>query len=222
MRMTTSNTQAVEQASMVFICVRPRQVQDLVREIAGSVRKHHTVVSLAVGVPSAWLKTALPGCGNVLHVHPTSPVMASARGMSFLVDDGDPPTEARRTVESIFSCLGAVLLVSEDLVDLYAVLSGSAPAFFAEVYTGWKSLAEQHGVPEHHAEDIVRAIADGISQRLRGGSDALVEMQEEMATPGGITRSGLDALHRSGFRDMLDGVVETSLGRIQSIRRLFG
>jgi len=217
-RMTTSNSQAVEEASIVFLSVRPQQMRDVTDEIADSVEERHTIVSLAAGAPLAWLREALPRAGSLLRVLPATPVTASEHGTSLVAVEGDADAEALRKVEGLFACLGAVQHVPEDLVDSCAVLSGSAPAFFAEFYAAWKSVAEEHGVPEEHADYILRAVADGIGRKLREGPNALTEMQEEMATPGGVTRPGLDALRRSDVKGMLDRVVAASLERLRDIR----
>jgi pyrroline-5-carboxylate reductase len=218
-RITTSNAEAVRQASVVFLCVRPRQMRDLATEIADSVEERHTIVSPVVGVTLARLRSALPRAGSVLRVLPAIPVTTSARGVSFVSGEGDAAAEALREVEGLFACLGKVLPVAENVLDRCAVLAGSAPAFFAEIYLGWKSLLEEHGVPEEHAEDILRATAESVSRTLGGGSAALAQMQEEMATPGGVTRAGLDALRRSDVKGMLERVAAAGLERLRDIDR---
>jgi len=217
-RVLSSNAEATAQARLVFLCVRPDQMAKLLDQIGASVRVSHIFVSLAVGVPLRWIRDRIRTQPALLHVHPPVLALVGVPGMSFLACDDHTPKPAIHEVKHLFESLGPVAHVSELEMDRYAVFAGCAPAYLARVAEQWCYLAREFGIPEERAIDIVTATITGVAAAVRGSHLTLQQIQDQIATPGGVTATGLAQLEAVGVREMLRCVAKASLDKIHSIR----
>lgn len=220
-RMLTSNVEAIENCSVIFICTRPTQVKDLIKEIRGDVNQMHTVISIAVGVPLHWLSNSLLLPKSIFHVHPSSLVMAQSLGISYITFKKGTCSKDLAFVESLFEGLGKTIVVPEDMMDLYAVFSGCSPAFFARFALRWKQHAEEAGIPKDHCDQIISAIFTGIGNGLGNMQFDFKKFENLIATPGGVTERGLRTLMAKDIDGSLISVEQDCLEEISKIRFQF-
>ncbi len=71
----TGNAEAVADADVVLLVVKPQDVPALLDEIAGSVRTDATVVSLAAGITIDTMTSALPDGIAVIRAMPNTPAL---------------------------------------------------------------------------------------------------------------------------------------------------
>jgi pyrroline-5-carboxylate reductase len=220
-RATTSNRNAVESCRTIFICVRPQSIRSLLDEISVAVTPEHTVVSIALGVSLRWLRAALPGCGAILHLHPSSLVVVSQEGYSFVVPEQDTRPDLVLRLVNLCEAMGPVLVTNEEMVDRYAVFAGCAPAFFARLAECWRSIAVDAGIPDETIRSALAAMLRGLA--AGGGSDPdwFDTVISRIATPNGATAAGLLQLDGKGALRTLQATAAGSSERIQEIRRIF-
>jgi len=214
----TDNRTAVARSDLVLLCVRPQQMPALLDEMADSILPRHTVVSVAVGVPLSWLKKRLPRCGGLFHVHPPSQLTTGAPGISFLAHPRGSPAARLRRVTALFRSLGPVIRVPERRIDACAVFAGCGPAFWAHLGLTWAKLGGRFGIPPSIARQIVAATLSGLARGTEGGTATLERLIENVATPGGITESGIRFLDKARVEDILNAMVVHCLACIESIR----
>ncbi len=71
----TGNTEAVRDADVVLIVVKPQDVPALLEEIASAVGADATVVSLAAGIRIATIENAFPDGIAVVRAMPNTPAL---------------------------------------------------------------------------------------------------------------------------------------------------
>lgn len=217
-----SNSEAVSQSKIVYLCIRPQDIHEMIEEFSDEINEKHTLISIAVGVPLAWLREKLPKCGSIFHIHPSSLVMASAPGISYITFEKNTPDSIQKQVDSIWKSLGDTIIVEEDEMDFCAVFSGMSPAFFSRLAIIWKKLAKQYGgFTNDEADKIVMYIFKGFGYAINEGKLNFENMEERIATPGGVTRAGIKALTEREFEKTLEEVVMSSLDRIKEIRSIY-
>jgi pyrroline-5-carboxylate reductase len=176
----------------VVLAVKPAVWREAIRPLTAS-SEAAVVVSVMAGVRAADLSAALPGRA-VVRVMPTTAV-AQARGVAALWSDDDG---ARATARALFARLADVVgLDHEALIDAATATAGSAPAF---VYAFTRALAEA-GASEGLPPEAARRLARGALRSAGAGADTdepLDALIARIASPGGTTRAGLDAMAASG------------------------
>ena len=82
------NPEAAASADTVILVVKPQDMNDLLTEIAGSLRPGTLVVSLAAGVDTAAMEAQLPGGTPVVRVMPNTPVQLR-QGVCCIAEGGE-------------------------------------------------------------------------------------------------------------------------------------
>ena len=103
--------------------------------------------------------------------------------------------------------------IPEDAFDQATAVMGCSPAYFALVADALADAGAAAGLDPKLARDLVAETAAGTAALLREHDPAAV--QKAVASPGGSTEAGLEALEREGARAAFGAAVEASLARMK-------
>jgi len=176
----------------IMLGFKPHQLTDLAVDFQ-SLAKDRPVYSLLAGLTLAQLRDAFPNAGAHIRVMPNlasrinkSPIILAQTGL----DQG-----GRDECTRLFDRLGnAVWLENEDHYDLATALAGSGPGF---VYRFIDALAEAGsalGLGDEQAKSLALAMVDGAASLAAQSDVSPGELADRVASPGGMTRQGLNVL----------------------------
>jgi pyrroline-5-carboxylate reductase len=115
-------------------------------------------------------------------------------------------------VRALFAELGTLVELDERLVDVAMGLMSCAPAYVALVAEAQVDAGVRRGIPSAQGAELVVETLAGTAELLRARGYDTVAVRREVASPGGLTARGLDALEHAGLRaafsDALDAVLE--------------
>ena len=202
---------ALREAGVVVLAVKPARWEAALEPLVGRLGPDALLVSVMAGVPAARLG-AVAGRPTV-RVMPTTAV-AQARGVAALWS-GD--AGALETARALFDPVATtVVLEAEDQMDAATAVAGSGPAF---VYAFVEALARAGaaaGLSPHAATDLAR----GALRSAGAGLDTDVSLDDligRIASPGGTTRAGLDAMRASGdLERAAEAAVQAAVERARS------
>jgi pyrroline-5-carboxylate reductase len=113
----------------------------------------------------------------------------------------------------LLGLVGEVIELDENLIDAATAIMGSSPGYLALM----AEVLVEAGVKEGLTEDqAIRMVAKAMS--ATGGLLELHEpgaLKRAVASPGGMTEAGLDALEGHRIRDILLAAVDASLKRVR-------
>ncbi len=210
-----SNAEVAQRADLVVLCHKPAQLADVAAEVAPHAR---AIASILAATPLAALKAAYPD-KPVYRFIPSLPVEVR---QGAVVQARDPDRERSRgaredtldaEVRSLFAELGTLVLLDDALVDVAMGLMSCAPAYVALVAEAQIDAGVRHGIPAPEGAQLVVQTLAGTAELLRRRDNDTQAIRREVASPGGLTARGLDALERAGLRaafsDALDAVLGT-------------
>jgi len=207
--------QAVRQAELLIIAVRPGSVGDLLAGIENPNRPLCSV-SLAAGVPLAELRARLGPPVRWARAMP-SPVCRSRRGLTALVFDRFLPPPARRKIRNLFSQIGQVFEIPESQFDAFTVTYSATHGYHAVATLA--RAAQRLGLPRKIALiAATHALADGILA-WREDDTPLDRLLDEAATPGGISSTVIESMNRAGYRRAVQKGLVAGVSRARSQRR---
>ena len=207
-RATADPLEAVEEAELVILAVRPNQLPELLGQIAGAVRgSEATVVSLAAGFTLDMLANWLPN--RIVRAMPNTAASLGMSATGLVANSGIPKdSEVRKTIERVFSGIGiSVWLPSEEQLGVVTALCGCGPAFFFQLEAELSSRAIAKGLDPKTAELLASATLAGAGALARE-SGAAAERISHIALKGGVTEAALKALRRDGI---LTNIIEETI-----------
>lgn len=212
-----SNAEVARRADLVVLCHKPVQLNDVASEVAQHAK---AVASILAATPLQALKDAYPG-KPVYRFIPSLPVevrqgavvQASDPQRSVESEAADRGEDLRldQDVTDLFAELGTLVVLPDALVDVAMGLMSCAPAYIALVAEAQVDAGVRHGIPAAQGAEMVVQTLAGTAELLRRRDNDTHAIRREVASPGGVTARGLDALERAGLRaafsDALDAVL---------------
>jgi pyrroline-5-carboxylate reductase len=201
-----TNVEVAQRADLVVLCHKPAQLEDIALDVAPHTR---AVASILAATPLTALHAAYPD-RPVYRFIPSLPVEVR---QGAVVQADSPPQDAARDaqVHDLFAELGTLVVLPDALVDVAMGLMSCAPAYVALVAEAQVDAGVRHGIPAPQGAELVVQTLAGTAELLRRRANDTQAIRREVASPGGVTARGLDALERAGLRgafsDALDAVL---------------
>lgn len=206
-----SNAEVASNCDVLVLAVKPQQMSRAMSEITAATSDRHLVVSIAAGIKLATIAASLPK-GRLVRVMPNTPCLIG-QGASAYALGRDATTQDAALVEQTLSAVGRWAAVDEKLLDAVTGLSGSGPAYAFVIIEALSDGGVRMGLPR----DVATLLA---AQTLRGAAEMLIAsgehpavLKDQVASPGGTTIAGLQALEAGGLRAALMAAVETATRR---------
>lgn len=199
---TASNAEIAERADLVVLAVKPAKLGEVAPELASATR----VVSILATVPLSRLAAAFPEA-EVLRVMPNVGVEVR-KGV--LCVAGDASSEVREKL----GVLGHVVELPDAQFDEATAVMGCAPAYLALAVEALADAGAAAGLDPELARELVVETTAGTAELLRVRHPA--DVRKAVASPGGSTEAGLEALDREGARAAFEAAVKASLERMRS------
>lgn len=199
---TTDNRQAVTEADIVVVAVKPwlaEQVLDEIKPVLDYCRQ--TVISVMAGVGSDKLKTLLDrGDGSLPAIYIVIPNIAIAQlcSMTFIVPVKGDDT-ATGGIKAIFDKTGSSLVTEERLLGAGTALASCGIAYAMRYVRAAGEGGVELGFKAKEAKDIVLQTVKGAVALLQANGNHPEAEIDKVTTPGGITIRGLNEMEHAGF-----------------------
>ncbi|MEP0191583.1 MAG: pyrroline-5-carboxylate reductase [Erythrobacter sp.] len=177
----------------VLIGFKPQQLGALSPALQDVTGAGVTVYSLLAGITLEQLQSAFPNAKAHVRVMPNlaarigkSPVILAQRGL----DD-----VARDTAFAFYDKLGSAnWLEDEAQFDLVTALAGSGPGFVYRFIDALAGATSALGLDEDTAQQLALTMVEGAASLAARADVAPAELADRVASPGGMTREGLNVL----------------------------
>jgi pyrroline-5-carboxylate reductase len=210
-RLLPSNTSVAESSDVVFLAVKPSHVGRVAGDLGGRFNPERLLVSIAAGVGLKRLSADF-GTDRVIRVMPNTPCLIGQGAAGYSLGSGATDEDAQ-LVGRLLTAVGIAFQVDELLLDAVTGLSGSGPAF---VYTVIEALADggvRMGLPRTVAAALAAQTVRGAAGMVLAGDDHPAVLRDRVASPGGTTIAGIQALEHHGLRGALMAAVEAAAKR---------
>ncbi len=176
-------------------------------EVAPELAAAGAVVSVLGATPLERLEAAFPDA-EVLRVMPNVAVEVR-RGV--LCVAGEASAEARAKLE----LLGHVVELPDEEFDAATAVMGCAPAYLALAVEALADAGAAAGLDPELARELVVETTAGTAELLRIRHPA--DVRKAVASPGGSTEAGLEALDARAPATAFEAAVEASLERMRGV-----
>ncbi len=207
-----SNAEAAAKADTLVLAVKPQDMGGLLDELGPHVPAGRLVISMAAGIPTAFIEARLADGVPVVRVMSNTPVHVD-EAMSVISAGAHAGEEHLRLTEELLSPVGKVLRIPESLQDGATALSGSGPAYFYYLVEAMVDAGILLGMPRAAALEMVIQSAVGAAVMLRDSGEHPVLLREAVTSPGGTTIAAIRELERHGVRAAVLEAIEAARNR---------
>jgi pyrroline-5-carboxylate reductase len=214
---TATGPEAVRNAETVLLCVKPGIIPAALTEAREALSPGTLIVSIAAGVRLKQLEELVPGT-PVVRVMPNAAVQVGA-GASAFCRGTHATSEHSERVQRIFTAGGRCVEVTEAQMDAVTGLSGSGPAYVCLIIEALADGGVRMGLPRDVAQILAAQTVLGGAALVLETGDHPAQWKDRVATPGGTTIAGLEALEDAGVRSGLIRAVRAATERSAELGR---
>lgn len=217
--MALNNEELLEKGSVIFICVKPQDMEEAISSIKSCWHSGHTLISLAAGILFKDLRKWGLNFPRLVRLLPNTSVSVGqgflpfcafrqAKGLSFFV-------------ERLFRPLGLTMALEDEALLIPATVAGaSGTGFVLELMEYWREWLEGEGFSFEMAKTLTVQTFLGASalcqQRLK---TSFFDLQKETASAKGVTHSGLSAMRELELERILRLSFEKARLKLQEMER---
>ena len=187
---------------LVFLAVKPQDVDAVAAEVKPLLRKGQTIVSIVAGKTLAKLRAAFGTKARLIRVMPNLALRAKA-GMCAICPGPKAPAKDVKAVETILGGAGATVVLKEKDFDAVTALSGSGPAYFAYMEEAMAEGGVALGLKPAVARLLAEQTMYGTAKFLRESGMELKPFIDGVCTKGGTTAAGMTKLAVPAFKKIV-------------------
>ncbi|MEQ8240359.1 MAG: pyrroline-5-carboxylate reductase [Cyclobacteriaceae bacterium] len=208
---------AVSEAETVLLCVQPKQLSSLLKQINPFLTSRHVLVSVITGVAISEIEEQIEAEVTVIRAMPNTAI-AIGESMTCIASNLSSNDPNLLLVVDVFETLGKTLVIEERLMQAATVLGASGIAFFMRYLRAATQGGIQMGFHPAEAQLIAVQTANGAAGLiLENGQHPEVEI-DKVTTPQGCTIEGLNEMEHQGFSSSLIKGLMTSYHKINNIK----
>jgi pyrroline-5-carboxylate reductase len=214
---------AVTGARTVVLAVKPQQMAQVARSIAGPVTAARAlVISVAAGIRlqdlARWLGPAVP----LIRTMPNRPALIGA-GITALYAAPGVDAISRQTAETMLAACGTTVWVpDESQLDVVTAISGSGPAYFFLLIECLESAGIELGLDPETARRLALETARGAGRMAAEAAEPPAELRAQVTSKGGTTAAALAVLEAAGLRGIFAAAVAAAARRSAELAQEFG
>lgn len=201
-RMTTDAREVAKSAKIIFLAVRPQDVDALAEEVKPFLGNGSTLVSIVAGKTLVKLRKAFGTKVRLIRVMPNLALRAG-EGMCAIAPARNASVGALKTVERILGGAGKTVVLKERDMDAVTALSGSGPAYFAYMESAMAEGGIRLGLKPAVARLLAEQTMFGTAKFLRESGMELKPFIDGVCTKGGTTAAGMEIMAKSEFRKIV-------------------
>lgn len=211
-KVTDLNAEAVSKSEVIILAVKPYQVSEVLNGFKDKLSRNHTVVSVITGVLIRDLESIIEKKIPVFRAMPNTAI-AIQESMTCLSFNNAGSAQVN-FVNRLFSTLGKVAVINENLMDAATVLGACGTAYAMRYIRANIQGGIEIGFDAATASLIAAQTVKGAAELLLQKNSHPEQEIDKVTTPKGCTIAGLNEMEHQGFSSSLIKGISTSYHKI--------
>lgn len=202
---------------ILFLCVKPNVIYNVIDEIAPFVNPQTVIVSIAAGQALTKLMATFKNTDvKLVRVMPNTPALVG-EGMSALCATKSVTESELEKVLTIMRSFGRAEIVAESLMDTVTAVSGSSPAYVFMFIEAMADAAVKGGMSRDMAYTFAAQSVLGSAKMVLQTQKHPGELKDMVCSPGGTTIDAVAVLEREGMRNAVMKAMEACIDKSKSL-----
>ncbi len=214
---TSDNIEAVSQADVVILSVKPSQIDGVLAEIGGSLASDELLISVVTAAEISAIKSRIQNACAVVRGTTNTAVTI---GLAVTCISALPEDESHlKTAQAIFDTVGKTLVIEEKLMPAATALFASGIAVWLEIIRGTQQAAITLGFTSSDALALCTQTALGAASLIEKTGLHPEQLIDQVCSPGGCTIDGLATMKQKGFTHLLILLYKSITNKAASLYR---
>lgn len=218
---TTNNLDAIAQAEVIVLSVKPQMMAELCQTIqaSGIDFKNKLFVSVAAGITVTRLREMLGHPVRLVRCMPNTPSLLG-KGVSGLFA-ADVSADEQTLIEQVFSSTGIVVWLDEEqkINDIIAV-TGSSPAYFFLFMETIEAKALELGFSAVQARQLVEQTALGAAMMACDQQAiSLEQLRANVTSKGGTTHAAIETYKANHINKITSDAMDACIARAKEMEQ---
>lgn len=209
---TADNALVAGKSDLIILAVKPQQMPGVAAGLHGKIDASRLIVSIAAGIRLATLSEGFGQQLRIVRVMPNTPCLIGKGVCAYSLGQNATPEDGA-LVGQLLAPLGSHWMVEEKLLDAVTGLAGSGPAFVYVMIEALGDAGVRIGLPRTMAAAMAAQTVQGAAEMVLATNEHPAVLKDRVASPGGTTIAGLQALEVGGVRAALMAAVEAAARR---------
>lgn len=222
---TTNNKQAIENADIVILAVKPQILKIVCEDLADTIQKRKTaplIISIAAGISADAIDTWLGGNVPIVRCMPNTPALIGF-GASGLFANRLVTEQQKTNAGELMKAVGIVEWVQEEsLLNAVTAVSGSAPAYFFMMFEAMEAAAVKQGLTPETARRLAQQTALGAAKMALTSKDSATQLKKNVMSPQGSTEQAIFSFERDHLTEIVDRAMQACANRALEMQEEFG
>ncbi|MBI2136882.1 pyrroline-5-carboxylate reductase [Candidatus Woesearchaeota archaeon] len=210
----SDNLGVCTQADIIFLCVKPQDIVELLKETSKNT-KNKLVVSIAACITLATLESHLKNA-RIIRVMPNIPCLVGEMAAVYALGKKATGND-KQILLAILSAAGRVFELNEELFPSATALSGCGPAFFAYFIDGFVKAAIKQGLQPDIALQLAEQTCLGTGKLLLETKMQPAELIKMVASPNGVTEAALKVFEQKNVKSILNDTIQAAIKRTNEL-----
>lgn len=211
-----SNSELIESSDVIILATKPQDVVGVFQDVALPL-KGKLLISICAGIKTGTLEKLL-GKIPVVRVMPNMPAVIS-QGISAISLGKYVTGNNGKISRSIFSCIGDVVELDEQLMDAVTAISGSGPAYFFYLAERLIEVAKEMGISNLAAQKLVLKTVLGSAMLMNQRKLSPQILRKRVSSKGGTTEAAFAVLRRQGLDKILTLALKAAAQRSKKLEK---
>lgn len=197
-KVSDSNISSVKDANLIFLCVLPQQINQVLKEIKPHIQLSNSIiVSTIPGITIANIRDILGVKTKVCRAMPNT-ALSLRESMTCISFDGIGSKEQKQIID-LFDQVGTSLVIKEEMMTAATALCACGIAFFMRAIRSASQGGIEMGFHADEALKLAVQTAKGAALLLNK-EDAHPEREiDRVTSPKGCTIAGLNEMEHNGY-----------------------
>ena len=213
------NHYLIKYSQVVILAVKPQDIDELLKgEICCDLSDEKLVISIAAGITTAHIEAIAGRDVPVVRVMPNMPAVIG-EGVSGICAGTAVSAAHMDLAKEIFSTIGDVVVVKEELMDAVTAISGSGPAYFFYLAEALIDAARSLGLDARTARVLVEKTALGSMKLLSALKEDPGQLRKKVTSKGGTTEAALAVFESKHLAAIIAEATAAARNRSQELSK---
>ena len=213
---TSDNKKAARESDIIFVCVKPNLLRNVLREISQEI-KGKLVISSAAAVTIDFCKRIVPDA-KFVRIMPNVAIMVQESFTAYCCSQDVSPQEKEK-VNILLGFMGLQMEIEEKFMDAITAVSGSGPGYISIIIESLTYAGLKVGLSRELASYSAAQAVLGTAKLVLETGQTAAQIRDNVTTPGGTTIEAIYEIEGSQIRQALMRAVEKATKKGHEIRK---